>query len=111
MAAVSFLEREGLAARRGYNSFIWGGYLIWRGVPVFVDGRNEVYGDDFLSYYLKTFRLTAEWRQPLDEFNITYVLVERSNPLATLLAASGQWRETYADDVARVFTRSDGRGD
>jgi hypothetical protein len=106
VAAVEFIEREGLAQQRGYNTYIWGGYLIWRGIPAFVDGRPDVYGDDFVFYYLKTFRLTDEWRKPLDDFGVTYVLVERANPLATLLAASGQWREAYADKVARVFVRN-----
>jgi hypothetical protein len=110
-AAVSFLEREGLAARHGYNSFAWGGYLIWHRIPVFVDGRNEVYGDKFLSYYLKAFGITDEWRKPLDEFDVAYVLVERSSPLGVLLATSGEWREAYADGVARVFTRGAGGAD
>jgi hypothetical protein len=106
VAAVGFLDREGLAPRRGYNPYVWGGYLIWRRIPVFVDGRADVYGDEFLSYYLKTFRLTDDWRKPLEDFNVSYVLVERSNPLGTLLTASGQWHEVYADEVARVFRRS-----
>ncbi len=108
VAAVDFLEREGLAQQRGYNPYAWGGYLIWRRIPVFVDGRADVYGDDFLARYLKTLRLTDEWRAPLRDFDVRYVLVERSNPLATLLAASGEWREAYADQVARVFVRADG---
>jgi len=76
-------------------------------VPVCVDGRADVYGDDFLSYYLKTFGLMEDWHQPLDDFDVAYVLLERSNPLATLLAASVQWREAYADGVARIFVRAE----
>jgi len=105
-AAVDYLEREGLATQRGYNTYAWGGYLIWRGLPVFVDGRAEVYGNTFLSNYLKTYRLAEGWRAPLDQYEVTYVLVERSNPLATLLTVSQAWRESYADDVARVFVRA-----
>ena len=105
-AAVEFLQREGLAQSRGYNTYAWGGYLIWHGLPVFVDGRADVYGDDFLFSYLKTLRLTDEWSEPLERFDVTYVLVERSNPLGTLLVASGDWDERYADDVARLFVRS-----
>lgn len=108
--AVDFLEREGLAGQPGYNTYGWGGYLIWRGIRVFVDGRADVYGDEFLSRYLEAFRLKEEWRQPLDEYNVVYVLVERSNPLGTLLEASGQWQQTYADDVAWVFVRRGANG-
>ena len=73
---------------------------------MFVDGRADVYGGDFLFSYLKTLRLTDEWSEPLERFDVTYVLVERSNPLGILLVASGDWDERYADDVARVFVRS-----
>jgi hypothetical protein len=105
VAAVDFIEKAGLARERGFNSYAWGGYLIWRGMPVFVDGRADVYGT-FLSRYLKTLRLTDDWQQPLDEFGVTYVLIERSHPLATLLKASGKWEERYNDRVARVFFRA-----
>lgn len=103
VAAVDFLEQQGLADAHGYNSYNWGGYLIWRGVPVFVDGRADVYGDEFLFYYLKAFEVREGWSQPLNDFNVDYVLMERSSALATVLATSAQWREIYSDDIARIF--------
>ncbi len=106
VAAVDFIEREGLADAPVYNTYIWGGYLVWRGIRPFVDGRADVYGD-FLGEYLKTFRLTPQWREPLEAFDVAYVLIERDNSLATLLVASDEWREIYADDVARVLARVD----
>ena len=105
VAAVDFLEEAGLAQAPGYNSYNWGGYLIWRGLPVFIDGRADVYGDDFIFYYLKTFELQEDWRQPLDDYNVAYVIMETGSPLNTLLAASGEWQEAYADDVAQIFIK------
>lgn len=104
VAAVDYLEQSGLAQRRAYNTYGWGGYLLWRHIPVFVDGRAEVYGE-FLSEYLKTFRLQADWRQPLERFEVDYVLIEKDNNLGTLLEASGEWRMDYGDEVARVYVR------
>jgi hypothetical protein len=106
VAAVDYLESSGLAEQRGYNSYNWGGYLIWRDIPVFVDGRADVYGDEFLLYYRRTFDLTSQWRQPLDEYEVDYVIIERFSPLSNLLVASDQWLESYTDDVATVFTRT-----
>lgn len=106
VAAVDYLESSGLAEGRGYNSYNWGGYLIWRDIPVYVDGRADVYGDEFLLYYRRTFDLTSRWRQPLDEYQVDYVIIEQSSPLSNLLAASDQWLESYTDDVAAVFTRA-----
>lgn len=104
--AVDYLERSGLGDQKGYNSYNWGGYLIWRGIPVFVDGRADVYGDEFLHHYRLTFDLTSSWQEPLDEFDVDYVLIESSNSLSTLLTVSDQWRRAYGDDVATIYLRA-----
>ena len=107
VTAVDFLEESGLAQARGYNSYNWGGYLIWRGLPVFVDGRADVYGDDFLHYYRQTFELKPNWEEPLNEFDVQYIIMERHSQLSILLLASDQWQEAYADELARIFVRRD----
>lgn len=105
VAAVDYLEASGLAAERGYNSYNWGGYLIWRGLPVFVDGRADVYGDPFLFAYRDAFDVRENWRQPLDAYDVTYVLMEKESPLGVVLAASGEWELAYEDDLAQIFVR------
>jgi len=77
-------------------------------VPVFIDGRADVYGD-FMGEYLKTFRLTKDWREPLERFQVDYVLIEGDSTIGTVLEASGGWRVDYSDDVARVFVRNGNR--
>lgn len=105
VAAVDFLEASGLDTARGYNTYGWGGYLIWRGIPVFVDGRADVYGDDFLFFYQRAAQLRSDWREPLERYAVDYVLVGRHSALATMLAEVQGWEEAYADDMARVFVR------
>ncbi|MBA3530798.1 MAG: hypothetical protein H0T73_02600 [Ardenticatenales bacterium] len=105
VAAVDFLEQEGLAEKRIYNSYNWGGYLIWRGVPVFVDGRADVYGDAFLTLYFKGFGGETDWYKPLDDYDADYVLMEPSRGLVTFLSLSEEWREIYRDKVAVIFER------
>ncbi|MCA9935483.1 MAG: hypothetical protein KC415_16220, partial [Anaerolineales bacterium] len=103
LTAVDYLQSSGLAEGRGYNSYNWGGYLIWRGLPVFIDGRADVYGDDFMVYYRRTMDLRENWRDPLRDYDVDYIIMERGSDLFTLLDASGEWREVYADDVARIY--------
>lgn len=105
VAAVDYLEESGLAEARGYNSYNWGGYLIWRGLPVFVDGRADVYGDAFLFYYRRAFDATPQWQDPLDDYDVAYVLMERGSSLGAVLAESGRWSLVYEDGVAEVFRR------
>lgn len=106
--AVDFLEENGWADGKGYNSYNWGGYLIWRGLPVFIDGRADVYGDEFIFYYLQAFELHEDWQEPLDDYEIDYVIMETGSPLNTLLAVSPEWEELYQDDVAQILVRVDG---
>jgi hypothetical protein len=106
VTAVDYLEQSGLAGMNGYNSYNWGGYLIWRGVPVFVDGRADVYGDDFLFYYRRTFEIGEDWQEPLNAFDVAYVLMERDSPLSVVLLQAEGWQEAYSDDLARVFVRA-----
>lgn len=106
VAAVDYLLAHDLAQARGYNSYGWGGYLIWRGLPVFVDGRADLYGDDFLRFYRQTLELQPNWAEPLDQFDVQYVLIERGAPLAALLAIHPEWQAVYTDDIAQIFTRT-----
>jgi hypothetical protein len=107
VAATDYIFENKLNEKNVYNSYNWGGYLIWRGIPVFVDGRADVYGDEFLFFYRETFDPQPTWRTPLDTHHVDYVLMETGDPLNTLLLASGEWQEVYRDDIAQIMVRGD----
>lgn len=107
--AVDYLEISGLAVQPGYNSYNWGGYLIWRDIPVFVDGRADVYGDAFLFFYRQAFEARSTWQEPLDAFDVAYVVMETGSPLTTVLDVHPNWEEAYRDDVAQIFVRRGGQ--
>ncbi|MBN1936780.1 MAG: hypothetical protein JW934_19120, partial [Anaerolineae bacterium] len=104
--AVEFIEQSGLADQRMYNSYNWGGYLLWRGYKVFIDGRADVYLDDFMNEYVLAYQLRGDWRVPLDRFDVDYVLIERGASLATLLAQTDEWVQVYEDNLAAIFVRA-----
>jgi hypothetical protein len=107
-AAVDFLQAERIGGAL-YNAYGWGGYLIWRLYPethVFIDGRADVYGDAFIEeVYLKAYRGGADWRAPLDQYNVRIVLVEPTAPLTVQLSREAEWKKVYADDQAVILTR------
>lgn len=104
-AAVAYLRTQGWETRRVFNTYNWGGYLIWEGLPVFIDGRADVYGDAFMLEYLTTYHLTPNWRRPLDKYKVDYVLIESRSPLATLLLEAPEWDQAYQDEVATIFVQ------
>jgi hypothetical protein len=105
VTAVTYLEESGLAEQRGYNSYNWGGYLIWRGLPVFIDGRADVYGDEFMFFYRQAYDAGEQWAEPLDAYQVDYVLMESGQPLNSLLAVSPDWDEVYRDELSQIFVR------
>jgi hypothetical protein len=105
--ALEYIEANNLAAKRMYNLYHWGGYLLWRGYKVFIDGRADVYLDDFINEYMEAFQVHEDWRRPLDKYAVDYVLIESSDSLAALLEASGEWSRAYRDDMAVIFVRAE----
>ena len=103
-AVDAILDSE-LADARGYNDYGWGGYLIWRDIPVFIDGRADVYGDDFLRLYFQAEDAEPGWREPLDSFDVQYALMAPGVPLGVILDEAPEWTSIYLDDVAEIFVR------
>jgi hypothetical protein len=105
--ALEYLNRNP-APEPMYNTYGFGGYLVWSRGPVhrvFIDGRGDVYerGGVFADY-LHISRLEPGTLAVLDNYGIQSCLLQRGEPLATLLAASG-WKRIYADSVATLFVR------
>jgi len=91
-----------------FNSYNWGGYLIYSlpDHPVFVDGRTDLYGDTFLSEdYLQTAVGAPDWQSKLAKYDITTVVIEANSGLARVLREQSTWSLDYEDDQAVVFTR------
>ena len=105
-AAVDFVKRANITGNV-FNSQLFGGYLIWSGIPVFIDGRLEVYGDDFVRKYAQTVGLADVTKAyaVLDEYNIKWVILNPYEPLVGELARNGSWDRPYADADAVVFVR------
>ena len=93
-----------------FNSYNWGGYLIfalWPDYPVFVDGRTDLYDEAFLRDYLKTYGAEDGWQAQLDRYNIRLVIIEADSVLARFLRLESGWKEMFRDDMAAVFVRGD----
>jgi hypothetical protein len=102
--AVRFLQTEQPPGPL-FNSYNWGGYLIWElpDYPVFVDGRTDLYDDEFLTEYLSIFLAQEGWEEGLDRYQINLVLIEPESMLGRILEEQGHWQLLYDDHQAMVF--------
>lgn len=107
--ACDYMAAEGLHYR-GYNSYEWGGYLIWRFWPqrrVFIDGRCLVYGDEIIGQALDVEDAEEGWEGILDDWGVQMLLVRYRKKDSAHLFSEGRWRCVYWDDVAVIGLRDD----
>lgn len=91
------------------NDYSFGGYLIFAGIPTFIDGRGELYGGPFIDRYNRAIALVdlADFLKLLDEYNIGATLLAPRTPATAMLDRLPQWQRVYSDDVAVVHKRRD----
>jgi hypothetical protein len=91
---------------RLFNTYNWGGYLIWAlpQYPVFIDGRTDLYDGPVIDDWLLVARAEPGWQTVLDTWEVNLVLFEPGMPVVRALAAEG-WRLDYQDEVAVLFSR------
>jgi hypothetical protein len=106
-AAVAFIAAERPPGPL-FNSYNWGGYILfklWPDYPIYIDGRTDLYQNDFIRRYLTVMAGEAGWEQTLTDDRINLVLVESGSGLAKALANQAGWRQLYHDELAVLFAR------
>jgi len=89
------------------NDYNFGGYLDFVGVPPFIDGRSELYGQAFILRYDGALNLHSvpDFLRLLDEYRFGATLLAPSTPAVALLDRLPEWQRIYADDLAVVHVR------
>ena len=109
VAACDYMEGHKLDCRL-YNTYEWGGYLIWRFWPrmhVFIDGRCEVYLDDLMGQAIAVEDGSEGWPQVLARWDVRMLLVRYRKRDSSHLFSRDGWRCVYWDDVAVIGLRDD----
>ena len=105
VAAVATLK----AANAGpvFNDYDFGGYLVFAGIPTFIDGRTELYGGPFTARHYRAVTLAdlKDFVATLDTYKIGATLLAPSTPAVAFLDTQPGWKRLYADDIAVVHVR------
>jgi tetratricopeptide (TPR) repeat protein len=112
--AAAFLERNRLDGRV-FNSYQFGGYLMWRRWPanqLFIDGRYDaiLFDEELLESYAEAHHVPAA----LDRLSETYafeILILDADPASRMvhIQENPTWARVYWDPVAEVYVRRGGR--
>lgn len=111
-AAMDFLDSSRIKGRVFCNYDV-GSYFAGRFQPrrpVFIDGRNLVYGEAFFQTYLNAMGDVAAFDALAEKYGISAALLTHSSrdakALLPSLWKSGNWTPVYADARAVIFLRN-----
>jgi hypothetical protein len=105
MTALSHVPQN-LKATPVFNDYQFGGYLIFEKIPVFIDSRAELYGDDFLSAYARMMAPdTSTLAATLKKYKIGWTILPPRAPAVAVLDLLPGWRRLYTDKFAVVHVR------
>jgi hypothetical protein len=90
-----------------YNTFDWGGFLIWRlpEHPVSMDGRSNIHGDRRVWRSYRTSVGQTGWDADEELRSARLVILPAGLALTELLSRESDYDLVYKDRVAAVFTR------
>ena len=105
--AANYLRRHPVPGPL-YNTFDWGGFLIWYmpDYPVAIDGRTDLYGDELTEQAIDTGNGAPSYASDPYLNQAGVVLLENSDNLVNVLQADSRFQRVYQDALATIFVRS-----
>jgi hypothetical protein len=87
-----------------YNEFTWAGYLMWKlRMPVSIDGRLNLYGDERIDRADATWRAEPDWASDPQLMSAGVVIGPVKASLTQLLRTDPHFQLVYEDNLAAVF--------
>jgi hypothetical protein len=91
-----------------FNSYGFGGYMIFSGYKTFIDGRGEMFEEvGVFGDYMHITLLKPGAMKVLSGYGIRSCLMERDEPFSTVLSALPDWQKVYSDNVSVLYVRRD----
>lgn len=115
-AADYILENIDMQSMRLFNEYNYGSYLLYRGIPVFIDSRADLYapefnatenqeGRDIFSDYINISNINVYYEDKFSQYEITHVILQKNTDLNRLLARDSHYVVCYQDDHFIIYER------
>lgn len=109
------LENIDLSKAKFYNEYNYGSYMIFRGIPVFIDSRADLYApefsgnkdEDIFSDFINTSSVSKFYEETFKKYNITHVILGKKSKTNMIITQTKDenYRELYSDDNFVVYER------
>ncbi len=101
-----------------YNEYNYGSYLLFRGIPVFIDSRCDLYspefnedkennidGRDIFSDALNIPAISVNYENKFKEYGVTHVMLYSNAKLAMILEDDSNYKTIYDEGNFKIFER------
>lgn len=94
-----------------YNEYNYGSYLLFRGIPVFIDSRCDLYtpefngGKDIFSDALNIASISANYDSLFDSYNVTHLVIPTNGKLFMLVSKQKNYKLLHQDYAFAVYER------
>ena len=115
------LENIDIENMKIFNEYNYGSYMLFRGIPVFIDSRADLYtpelngvkgddgkykGRDIFSDYINISNISTYYETKFDKYDITHVLIRKNSKLNMFLSRDEDtYKELYSDDNFVLYER------
>lgn len=112
-AADYILENLDIKNIKLYNEYNYGSYLLFRGIPVFIDSRADLYAPEFnkgVNIFNDFLNLsgvnTSKIEETLDKYDITHLIMFKNAKLRTFIdQVKDKYELLYEDDHFCIYER------
>lgn len=112
-AAKYIKENLNLDDIRLYNEYNYGSYLLYEGIPVFIDSRADLYtpefnGDedkDVFTDFIKVSSISVHYEDIFDKYNITHLVIPVNAKMNLFISKDDNYKELYKDENFVVYER------
>lgn len=109
------LENIDLENARFYNEYNYGSYMLFRGIPVFIDSRADLYApefsgnteEDIFSDFINTSSISTFYEDTFTKYGITHIIIFKNSKTNMIITKTNDenYKELYSDDNFVVYER------
>ncbi len=108
------IENIDLGKARFYNEYNYGSYMLFRGIPVFIDSRADLYApefsgkkDDIFMDFINTSNIGEFYEDTFEKYDITHVITYKNSKMNMIITKTNdpKYKELYSDKYFVVYER------
>ena len=116
VAACDYIvENIDLSKARFYNEYNYGSYMLFRGIPVFIDSRADLYAPEFsgnkdkdiFTDFINTSSISKFYEETFEKYDINYVILLKKSKTNMIITKTHDenYKELYSDDNFVIYQR------